>query len=141
MPPDGPGSAALDRVKIHALVCAVLAALMGVRLAAMRPSICPACQMGEVVITQAAYGDVHGCTTASVTTVCAATVGLAAPGPTTASVPEYDRDRFGDGWADADGDCQDTRQEILLRDLVIRHAPPTGAMSPGAYCMATTPGR
>jgi hypothetical protein len=33
-------------------------------------------------------------------------------------VPPYDRDAFGDGWADLDGDCQDTRQEILIRDLV-----------------------
>jgi hypothetical protein len=33
-------------------------------------------------------------------------------------VPDYDRDRFGDGWADVDRDCQDTRQEILQRDLV-----------------------
>jgi hypothetical protein len=33
-------------------------------------------------------------------------------------VPDYDRDRFGDGWADVDSDCQDTRQEILQRDLV-----------------------
>ncbi|GAA5119034.1 HNH endonuclease family protein [Pseudonocardia adelaidensis] len=35
-----------------------------------------------------------------------------------AQVPPYDRDAFGDGWADADRDCQDTRQEILIRDLV-----------------------
>jgi hypothetical protein len=32
-------------------------------------------------------------------------------------VPPYDRDAFGNGWADADRDCQDTRQEILIRDL------------------------
>jgi hypothetical protein len=32
-------------------------------------------------------------------------------------MPPYDRDAFGDGWADADGDCQDTRQEILIREL------------------------
>ena len=35
-----------------------------------------------------------------------------------APVPRYDRDAFGDGWADIDQDCQDTRQEILIRDLV-----------------------
>jgi hypothetical protein len=33
-------------------------------------------------------------------------------------IPDYDRDEFGSGWADVDGDCQDTRQEILIRDLV-----------------------
>ena len=33
-------------------------------------------------------------------------------------VPPYERDAFGDGWTDADQDCQDTRQEILIRDLV-----------------------
>jgi 5-methylcytosine-specific restriction endonuclease McrA len=33
-------------------------------------------------------------------------------------IPTYDRDAFGDGWSDDDRDCQDTRQEILQRDLV-----------------------
>lgn len=33
-------------------------------------------------------------------------------------IPRYDRDAFGDGWADLDGDCQDTRNELLIRDLV-----------------------
>lgn len=32
-------------------------------------------------------------------------------------IPKYQRDAFGD-WADLDGDCQDSRQEILIRDLV-----------------------
>jgi len=32
-------------------------------------------------------------------------------------VPRYDREAFGDGWADLDGDCQDTRNEVLVRDL------------------------
>jgi hypothetical protein len=35
----------------------------------------------------------------------------------TQTIPDYDRDEFGSGWADADGDCQNTRQEILIRDL------------------------
>lgn len=33
-------------------------------------------------------------------------------------VPKYEREEFGDGWSDRDGDCQGTRQEILIRDLV-----------------------
>lgn len=37
--------------------------------------------------------------------------------PTMQAVPHYERDQFGDGWADLDGDCQDTRDEILIRDL------------------------
>ncbi len=31
--------------------------------------------------------------------------------------PPYDRDLFG-GWADADGDCRNTRAEVLLRDAI-----------------------
>lgn len=30
----------------------------------------------------------------------------------------YDRDKFGDGWADLDGDGCDTRDEILARDAI-----------------------
>ena len=41
---------------------------------------------------------------------------IAAAAPTR-GIPAYDREAFGDGWADADGDCQDTRQELLIRDL------------------------
>jgi len=33
--------------------------------------------------------------------------------------PPYDRDRFGSGWTDADGDGCDTREEVLARDAVI----------------------
>jgi hypothetical protein len=31
-------------------------------------------------------------------------------------VPPYDRAAFGAAWLDADGDCQNTRAEVLLRD-------------------------
>ena len=42
---------------------------------------------------------------------------IAAAAPTR-GIPAYDREAFGDGWADEDGDCRDTREEILIRDLV-----------------------
>jgi hypothetical protein len=59
----------------------------------------------------------------ALTTACAPGVGLVVSAPATVPpaagpVPDYDRDRFGDGWSDVDQDCQDTRQEILIRDLV-----------------------
>lgn len=38
--------------------------------------------------------------------------------PEVQAVPRYDRDAFGDRWADVDHDCQDTRNEVLIRDLV-----------------------
>jgi hypothetical protein len=43
-----------------------------------------------------------------------------------AQVPPYDRDKFGSGWSDVDGDCQDTRQEILIRDLEPEQLTPDG---------------
>lgn len=41
----------------------------------------------------------------------------AAPSAQAAMIPDYEREAFGSGWADLDGDCQDTRNEILIRDL------------------------
>ena len=35
-----------------------------------------------------------------------------------AQPPPYDRDRFGSGWIDADGDGCDTRDEVLARDAL-----------------------
>jgi hypothetical protein len=49
---------------------------------------------------------------------CAPALGAVVQPTSAGQVPDYDRDRFGDGWADVDGDCQDTRNEILIRDLV-----------------------
>jgi 5-methylcytosine-specific restriction endonuclease McrA len=64
---------------------------------------------------------VSGCSSAIAEGISAGGA-VAAPAPIGAQaphqIPEYDRDAFGDGWDDADDDCQNTRQEILLRDLV-----------------------
>jgi hypothetical protein len=46
-------------------------------------------------------------------------VAIAVPSETAAEhvVPSYDRDEFGSGWADRDGDGCDSRQETLARDM------------------------
>lgn len=51
---------------------------------------------------------------------CSGTV-VPAECPDTGPVPEYNRDTWG-RWIDADGDCQDTRQEVLIRDSEVEVA-------------------
>ncbi len=47
---------------------------------------------------------------------------------TTAQPPPYDRDRFGSGWSDADGDGCDTRDEVLARDALGATVGPDGCV-------------
>ena len=50
-------------------------------------------------------------------TLTGCTGAMASAGPLSPSIPKYDREAFGNGWADLDHDCQDTRNEVLIRDL------------------------
>jgi len=54
----------------------------------------------------------------------------ATPETTTALTqpPPYDRDRFGSGWIDADGDRCDTRDEVLARDALGATVGPDGCV-------------
>lgn len=59
------------------------------------------------------------------TVIAAAMLGAHFTGPAELpelqDVPRYERAKFGEGWADLDGDCQDTRTEVLVRDLDDEH--------------------
>ena len=62
-------------------------------------------------------------TTTTTTTITTTTGPDGLPALTVAPVSHresYERDEFGDGWRDADGDCLNTRAEVLIAESTVR---------------------